>query len=319
MWRATSPASRSPSRTTSTPRTRSALSIRASVDQRLDRNGLPLDANGNIEFNELGNLHSDPHLRPQHPDRLTYDPDVLNGWGKRGYNWEYTISSAASAHAADVVERRLVPPLVRQPDVHERPALTTKSSYDGPFCVNAPVDANLPGGGGYPVCSLFDSEAVGVALGLPANNLLTFSKNFGGETNVYRATTCRSARGRTVSSCTAGVNGRTRTSTTATSSKGRLRRDEAPQCRRPTQRNLPGRHAKPVTRSFRIVRTSSSSARTRSRATSIQRNVSVHAAVSRTAARLRRFWRRWSVATHGSTRYRTVRSTLGRARPGSAT
>ena len=31
-----------------------------------------------------------------------------------------------------------------------------QSSYDGPFCVNAPSDPHLPGGGGYPVCSLYD-------------------------------------------------------------------------------------------------------------------------------------------------------------------
>jgi len=58
-----------------------------------------------------------------------------------------------------------------------------KSSYDGPFCLTAPVDANLPGGGGYPVCGLYDLKPALVSL--PPNSLLTFSSNYGGETNTY--------------------------------------------------------------------------------------------------------------------------------------
>jgi hypothetical protein len=59
-------------------------------------------------------------------------------------------------------------------------------SYDGPFCVNAPSDPDLPGGGGFQACNLYDLKPSVFALGLPANNLVTFSKNVGGETNVYQ-------------------------------------------------------------------------------------------------------------------------------------
>jgi hypothetical protein len=58
-------------------------------------------------------------------------------------------------------------------------------SYDGPFCLNAPADPNLPGGGNYQVCGLYDLKQSVVAQQLPQNNLLTFSKNYGGETNIY--------------------------------------------------------------------------------------------------------------------------------------
>jgi hypothetical protein len=60
------------------------------------------------------------------------------------------------------------------------------ASYDGPFCVTAPADANLPNGGGYQVCGLYDLKQAVFALGQPANSVTTFSDNFGGETNLYQ-------------------------------------------------------------------------------------------------------------------------------------
>jgi hypothetical protein len=59
------------------------------------------------------------------------------------------------------------------------------SSYDS-FCLRAPVDPNLPGGGGYQVCGVHDLKPSVFALGLPANNLIRFSDDFGGETNLYQ-------------------------------------------------------------------------------------------------------------------------------------
>jgi hypothetical protein len=60
-----------------------------------------------------------------------------------------------------------------------------KGSYDGPFCANAPADPNLPGGGGYQVCGLYDLKPAVVAQQLPTSSTLQFSSNFGGETNIY--------------------------------------------------------------------------------------------------------------------------------------
>ncbi len=102
----------------------SALSI---TDRRpwttdLDGNGSPLDANGNIQFNELGTSTATPTFG-RNVSTTSYDPSVLNGWFKRGNNSEYTIAAQHQLGAAHVDERRLVPPVVRQPDVHRRPAL----------------------------------------------------------------------------------------------------------------------------------------------------------------------------------------------------
>src|SRR5207248_678964 len=57
---------------------------------------------------------------------------------------------------------------------------------DGPFCANAPLDPNLPNGGGYQVCGLYDLKPSVVAQNLPANSTITFSDNYGGETNIYK-------------------------------------------------------------------------------------------------------------------------------------
>jgi Carboxypeptidase regulatory-like domain len=164
----------------------SALSI---TDRRpwtndADRNGLPLDANGNIQFNELGTSTSTSTFG-RNVSTTSYDPDVLNGWFKRGYNWEYTV--AAQHQLAPRVSvnggwfRRSFGNQTFTDDLR-----FDKSSYDGPFCVNAPSDPNLTGGGGFQACNLYDLKPSVFALGLPANNLVTFSKNFGGETNIYQ-------------------------------------------------------------------------------------------------------------------------------------
>ena len=32
----------------------------------------------------------------------TYDPDLMHGWGKRGYNWEFSSGVQHEVHAAHV-------------------------------------------------------------------------------------------------------------------------------------------------------------------------------------------------------------------------
>ena len=59
------------------------------------------------------------------------------------------------------------------------------SSYDS-FCITAPSDPDLPGGGNYQVCGVQDLKPAVFALNLPANSLIRFSEDFGGETNLYQ-------------------------------------------------------------------------------------------------------------------------------------
>ena len=57
-----------------------------------DLNGLPLDADGNIQFGELAASTSTPTFG-RNVSTTTTDPGVLNGWHKRGYNMEYTVAA----------------------------------------------------------------------------------------------------------------------------------------------------------------------------------------------------------------------------------
>ena len=149
----------------------------------LDGNGLPLDANGNIQFNELSPSVQTPTFG-RNVSTTTTDPGVLRGWGKRGYNTEYSV--AAQHQIADRMSvnggyyRRSFGNQTFTDDLRY-----DVNSYDS-FCLRAPVDPDLPDGGGYDVCGVMDFKPSVFALGLPANNLIRFSDDFGGETNVYQ-------------------------------------------------------------------------------------------------------------------------------------
>ena len=150
----------------------------------LDGNGLPLDAAGNIQFGELTNSASTPTFGRLTVPATQYDPDLLNGWGKRGYNNEFTI--AAQHQLADRISvnggyyRRTFGNATFTDDLRY-----DENSYDT-FCITAPVDKDLPGGGGYQVCGVKDLKPAVFALGQPAKSLIRFSEDFGGETNLYQ-------------------------------------------------------------------------------------------------------------------------------------
>jgi hypothetical protein len=150
----------------------------------LDGSGLPIDANGNIQFNELANSASTPTFGRLTVPTTQYSPDLLRGWGKRGYNMEYTI--AMQHQLADRVSvnggyyRRSFGNTTFTDDLRY-----DASSYDS-FCITTPNDPDLPDGGGYQVCGVQDLKPAVFAQNLPANSLIRFSDDFGGETNMYQ-------------------------------------------------------------------------------------------------------------------------------------
>jgi len=152
----------------------------------LDNNGSPFDAAGNLQMNELTPSVFTPTFGKNVASTLTTDPAVLSGWGVRAYNWEYAISGqhelAPRVSVSGGWYRRK---FGNQTVTVDNRYSIAKGSYDGPFCVNTPVDPNLPNGGNYPVCGLYDLKPSVVAQGLPPSSTLTFSSNYGGETNIY--------------------------------------------------------------------------------------------------------------------------------------
>ncbi len=150
----------------------------------LDGNGLPLDNAGNIQFAELANSASTPTFGRLTVPTTQYSPDLLRGWGKRGYNDEITF--AMQHQIADRISvnggyyRRTFGNTTFTDDLRY-----DASSYDS-FCITAPSDPDLPGGGGYQVCGVQDLKPSVFAQNLPANSLIRFSDDFGGETNRYQ-------------------------------------------------------------------------------------------------------------------------------------
>ena len=150
----------------------------------IDSNGLPFDSNGNIQLNELTNSTSTPTFGKLTVPTTQYSPDLLSGWGKRGYNEEYTF--AMQHQIADRMSvnggyyRRSFGNATFTDDLRY-----DASSYDS-FCITAPVDPDLPGGGGYQVCGVQDLKPAVFAQNLPQNSLIRFSSDFGDETNVYQ-------------------------------------------------------------------------------------------------------------------------------------
>ena len=149
-----------------------------------DGNGLPLDAAGNIQFNELSPSASTPTFGRLTVPTTQYSPDLLRGWGKRGYNDEITF--AMQHQVAERVSvnggyyRRTFGNATFTDDLRY-----DASSYDS-FCITAPRDPDLPDGGGYQVCGVQDLKPSVFALNQPANSLIRFSDDFGGETNLFQ-------------------------------------------------------------------------------------------------------------------------------------
>ena len=84
-----------------------------------------------------------------------HDPSTLDGWHIRPYSWELATS----------VQHELFPRVALSVGFARRSIgnqlavdniLTSPDSYSDPFCISAPPNANLPGGGGYQVCGLRD-------------------------------------------------------------------------------------------------------------------------------------------------------------------
>ena len=103
---------------------------------------------------------------------LTYDPDLMTGWGKRGFNWEFTGS----------VQQEIVPRLGVEVQYARRwygnirvaDDRAVKASDYNKFTFSVPSDSRLPDGGGY-TFTAFDLRP-----GVPPQDLfVTLAENVG--------------------------------------------------------------------------------------------------------------------------------------------
>jgi hypothetical protein len=104
-----------------------------------------------------------------------YDPDTLQGWGKRDYNWEFSAGVQQEVLPRVSVDvgyfRRAWGNFVVTDDRSISPADFEQ------YSITAPADPRLPGGGGYVISGLYDIRPA--AFGRRADNYLTFADNYG--------------------------------------------------------------------------------------------------------------------------------------------
>jgi hypothetical protein len=137
----------------------------------------------NLDANQECGSISDRNFGQSNPRATQFDPEVLKGFGKRGYNWE---TSAQLQH-----------------QLHERLSVTTgyyRRTYGGDtaaqnialgpdpsvhydqYCVTLPSDSRLPDGGGNRVCGFYDIRA---AMRGVVQNFVTHASHFGERREVY--------------------------------------------------------------------------------------------------------------------------------------
>lgn len=177
----------------------------------LDGNGSPFDAAGNIQSNELTASTSTASFGKNFPSSTLTDPAVLSGWGARAYNWEYTVSASHElAPRVSVNGGWYRRKFGNQTITVDNRYSFANNSYD-PFCANAPSDPSLPNGGGFQTCGLYNLKPSVVAQNLPVSNTLSFSSNYGGETNIYEGfDVSMMARFKTGAFLQAGINAQKR-------------------------------------------------------------------------------------------------------------
>jgi hypothetical protein len=100
--------------------------------------------------------------------------DTLRGWGARDYDWQWSVGvqqEVLPRVSADVAyARRSFHSFTVTDNLNRDP-----SQYDA-WTITAPIDPRLPDGGGYPITLYTVTQA---AAGVPAQNYITWEKDFG--------------------------------------------------------------------------------------------------------------------------------------------
>src|SRR6185436_14983591 len=143
-----------------------------------DRDWVPdCDLKNTLQNGECGQVDNLAFGQPN-AQASRYADDVLHGYSARPYSWEFSTG----------IQRELKPGFAVNGAYYRRwygnfsvtdNVAQTASDFTT-YCITAPVNSNLPGGGGYPVCGLYDTNKFGVI-----SNVITQVKNYGSQQDVY--------------------------------------------------------------------------------------------------------------------------------------
>ena len=133
------------------------------------------DANANyIPDCDLGNFGANgecgainnANFGQNNPNATQFDPEVLSGYGRRDANWDTSVeiqheltdqvsfSAGYYRNTAGYFRYSFGSPFSSKVRVTDNLAVGPENFDE--FCVTAPMDSRLPGGGGYDVCGLYD-------------------------------------------------------------------------------------------------------------------------------------------------------------------
>jgi hypothetical protein len=139
------------------------------------------NVDGSVQWEELGPT-SNANFGRSIPTTATRDPRTLEGWSARGATVEWQViaqhelTSRVGVHGGYYLRY-----LGNQTAIDN--TLVTAADFTGPFCISTPAHQDLPGGGGYPLCGLYDITPA--ARGRVQNHT-TFARDFGGIVDRYQ-------------------------------------------------------------------------------------------------------------------------------------
>jgi outer membrane receptor protein involved in Fe transport len=151
-----------------------------------NRNYVPDCDLGNFTLNgECGPI-SNSNFGQNNPTATRYNPETLEGYGKRDFNWDFTtevqheimpgfaVTGGYYRNTGGYFRYAFGSPFSSKLRVTDN-LLVTPDNYD-PFCVTLPSDARLPNGGGYQQCGYYNLNPSKVG---QVDNLVNETKNYG--------------------------------------------------------------------------------------------------------------------------------------------
>jgi hypothetical protein len=112
--------------------------------------------------------------------QANFDPDVLQGWGKRLYNWEFSAGVQRQVLSGLSVDATYFRRWYGNFTIVDNRAVTAADFTQ--FSITAPVDSRLPDGGGNVISGLYDVNPSKFG---QIDNITTFSKNFGKQVQMW--------------------------------------------------------------------------------------------------------------------------------------